>query len=335
MAVIATTYMGIPIPSPIVCSSSPLCHDLGNLHRMEQAGAGAVVLHSLFEEQIVREAVGLHSAMVEGEESYAEATSYFPSFPDNRRSVDDYVSLVIGAKRFLSIPVIASLNGSTRGGWIDTALALQEAGADAIELNIYHLPTDPEESAADVEARYLDLVLALRSRIHKPLAVKLGAQFTAPLHFARSLEAAGANAIVIFNRFYQPDIDVEEMTVVPNLKLSDSSELRLRLRWTALMAGKVGCSIGVTGGVHTATDVVKCLAAGADVAMMTSALLRNGVSHLLMVQSELRRWLEEHEYESVDQLRGCMSHASSPNPEEYERSNYIQVLGSYAAPARR
>jgi len=331
MTRLRTTYLGLELRSPLVASASPLTRELDSLRRLEEAGAAAVVLPSLFEEQIAHEALELDRLMDTGAESFGEALGYFPALDDHPTGPDRYLELVQEAKGALSIPVIASLNGTTAGGWVHHAKLIEEAGADALELNVYLIATDPDHTAADVERRYLELVGAVRETIEIPLAVKLGPYFSAFAHMARELDGAGADALVLFNRFYQPDIDLETLAVAPHLVLSTSDELRLPLRWIALLHGRVGVELAATTGVHTAQDSIKALLAGAQVTMMTSALLHHGPEHLTEVEAELRAWIDEREYASVDQLRGSVSQRAIANPEAFERANYIRELTTYSS----
>jgi dihydroorotate dehydrogenase (fumarate) len=297
---------------------------------MEDAGAAAVVLHSLFEEQINYDSHQLDHFLTSTAHHYAEALTYFPEMTDYGMGPERYLEHVRRSKERLSIPVIASLNGVSSGGWIKYARYIEEAGADALELNIYYIPTDPAMSGAEVERMYLDLVRDVRQHVRIPLAVKIGPFFSSLPHLAKSLADAGADALVLFNRFYQPDLDLEKLEVVSNLTLSDSSELRLRVRWVAILYGRVPLDFALTGGVHTAEDVLKGLMAGANVVMMTSALLKHGVGRLRDVLDHLRLWMEDHEYESVQQMRGSMSQRSVSEPSAFERANYVKVLGSYS-----
>jgi dihydroorotate dehydrogenase (fumarate) len=327
---LTTTYLGKVLCSPLVCSSSPLCEDVGQLRRMEDAGAGAVVLHSLFEEQIRREGLDLDQFLEQGAGGYAEAISYLPDMNSYNLGPEGYLEHVRRSKAALGIPVIASLNGSTPGGWTDYARLIEQAGADAVELNVYYLHTDPERDAAAVERQYEDLVRAVRSCVSIPVAVKLSPFFTAPVALARRLSAAGADALVLFNRFYQPDFDLEALEVVPSLRLSDPSELLLRLHWTAILYGAVTADLAITGGVHSGADAIKTMMAGARVAMLTSALLRHGVDHLKRVRAEMARWMEEHGYAGVRLMQGSMSLRYVAEPGAYQRANYMRVLRSYA-----
>ncbi len=327
---LTTTYLGKTLRNPLVVSPSPLTADLDTLRRMEDAGAAAVVLHSLFEEQINYDSHQLDHFLTSTAHHYAEALTYFPEMTDYGMGPERYLEHVRRSKERLSIPVIASLNGVSSGGWIKYARYIEEAGADALELNIYYIPTDPAMSGAEVERMYLDLVRDVRQHVRIPLAVKIGPFFSSLPHLAKSLADAGADALVLFNRFYQPDLDLEKLEVVSNLTLSDSSELRLRVRWVAILYGRVPLDFALTGGVHTAEDVLKGLMAGANVVMMTSALLKHGVGRLRDVLDHLRLWMEDHEYESVQQMRGSMSQRSVSEPSAFERANYVKVLGSYS-----
>jgi dihydroorotate dehydrogenase (fumarate) len=287
------------------------------------------VLHSLFEEQITLESHYLDANLTQGTESFAESLTYFPDMTGYNLGPDGYLEHVRRAKAAVSIPVIASLNGISTGGWISHARKIQDAGADALELNIYFIPTDPDVTGAQVEQTYVDLVSDVRASLRIPVAVKLGHAFTAMANLARRLDQAGAGALVLFNRFYQPDFDLEALEVVPRLTLSSSWELLLRLHWVAILHGRVRADLAVTGGVHTAEDVLKSMMAGARVTMMTSALLRHGIGHLAEVRHNLVTWMETHEYESIRQMQGSMSHRSVAEPAAFERANYLKVLSSY------
>jgi len=327
---LSTTYLGLTLDSPLVCSASPLCEDLDNLRRMEDAGASAVVLHSLFEEQLTVQSQDLDRFLSEGTESYAESLSYFPQMLEFNLGPDGYLDHIRHAKRVLGIPVIGSLNGVTPGGWVKFARSIEEAGADALELNVYYIPTDPEMDSGTVERRYVDLVRQVRKELRIPVAVKLGPQFTALASLARRLEAAGASALVLFNRFYLPDFNLETLQVEPTLQLSRSSELLLRLHWIAILYDVVIGDLAVTGGVHTATDALKAVMAGASVTMLTSALLQHGIGHLRTIRTDLLRWMEEHDYASIRQMQGSMSLWHVSDPSAFERGNYMKVLRSYA-----
>ncbi len=330
MTDLATTYLGLSLKNPLVASASPLCEEVGNIRRMEDAGAAAVVLHSLFEEQIDFESQHLDRFLSQGTESFAESLSYFPAMANYRLGPDDYLEHIRRAKAAVRIPVIGSLNGVSTGGWIRYAKMIQEAGADALELNVYYIATDTEMTSPQVEQIYLDLVRDVKGTLKIPVAVKLGHAFTAMANLARRLDQAGANALVLFNRFYQPDFDLEKLEAVPSLTLSNSYELLLRLHWVALLHGRIRADLAVTGGVHTAQDVLKAMMAGARVAMMTSALLRNGIGYLAKVRTDLLAWMEEHEYASIRQMQGSMSYRSVAEPAAFERGNYMKVLSSYA-----
>jgi dihydroorotate dehydrogenase (fumarate) len=331
---LTTTYLGLKLRSPLVCSASPLCQDLDALRRMEDAGAGAVVLHSLFEEQITAESEDLDWVLERARDSYAESLSYFPDMADYNLGPDGYLEHVREAKSLLHVPVIASLNGHTRGGWVRYARLLADAGADGLELNVYEVPTDPRRSGQEVEREVVELVRDVTAQITIPVAVKLGPYYSAPVELALQLQEAGAAGLVLFNRFYQPDFDLDRLEVVPSLQLSTPEELRLRLHWVAILYGRIRADLAVTGGVHSGHDVLKALLAGANVAMMTSALLRHGIDHLRKVFNEVRTWLEEREYVSVEQMRGSMSFEAVANPGAYERGNYLKVLRSHALERR-
>ncbi len=330
---LSTTYLGLDLPNPIIASSSPLTENLESLKRLEAAGASAVVLPSLYEEQIEHEAMEVQRLYDYGSESFAEALSgYFPEMEDYNTQTEAYLRHVTDARAALSIPVIASLNGTTRGGWTHYAARLQEAGAHALELNIFLIPTDPYATGADIEKRYLDLVSAVRAEVTIPLAVKIGPYFSSTAHMARQLVDAGADGLVLFNRFYQPDIDLDELRVVPNLRLSDSDELRLPLRWLAILCGKVNCDLAVTTGVHTSEDALKAVLVGANAVMMASALLQDGPQKVTEVLGGMSRWLDDHDYLSLEQMRGSMCLQSAPNPDAFIRANYMKMLVTYTSP---
>ncbi len=333
---LSTTYMNLQLKNPIVASASPLCDSVDKIRLLEDHGVAAVVLPSLFEEQLILEANSMDADLSRGVEAFPESSSFLPELDDYNLGPDGYLELIRSAKQSVCVPVIASLNGVTPGGWVRYAREMEEAGADAIELNIYSLITDPTRSAADVENDYCALVRKLRETLSVPIAVKISHFFSAIANFASRIDTSGANALVLFNRFYQPDLDINQLEVVPSLTLSSPHELLLRLHWTAVIYGHVGADIAVTGGVHHAEDVLKSIMAGAHVAMMTSSLLQNGVAHLDTVRSGMVQWMEEHEYESIDQMRGSMSQQNVPDPAMYERANYMRVLSSYTlrTPAR-
>jgi dihydroorotate dehydrogenase (fumarate) len=333
MADLHTRYLGLELRSPLVASSSPLTGSLDWLRRLEAAGAGAVVLPSLFEEDLAEETEQVDALLATGATG-AEARAGHPDQAGYGAGPSAYLSLVTQAKQTLSIPVIASLNGVSRGGWVRYAARLEAAGADAVELNIYYVSSRPGSSSSEVEWHYLDVVRSVRQAIGIPLAVKLSPYFSSLANLAGQLAEAGAGGLVLFNRFYQPDLDIEAMEVRPALELSSSIELRLPLRWIAILHRRVGVSLAASTGVHSATDVVKVLLAGADVAMMTSALLRHGPDHLRTVEVGLRDWMDGHGYETVDQLRGRLSQRSIPDPAAFERANYLKTLASHPTPSR-
>jgi len=326
---LTTGYLGLKLRSPLVVSASPLAKDIGNLQRMEEAGAAAVVLHSLFEEQIIAEEQGLDRMLSEGAESYAEALTYFPALRSYGMGPDAYLEHVRKAKKAVSIPVIGSLNGVSTGGWIRYAGLIEAAGADALELNIYFLPTSADIEGREIEASYCDLVEAVKSKVKIPVAVKLAPYFTSMANVASRLDRAGADALVLFNRFYQPDFDLEALEVSPQLTLSTSEELRLRLHWVALLSRSIRAELAITGGVHTAEDVLKGVMAGAQVVMLTSALLKNGIAYLKQLEAAVVEWMRWHEYESIRQMRGSMNASAVAEPAAFERANYLKVLGSY------
>jgi len=324
-----TQYLGLELKNPVVASASPLSRTLDNMKRLEDAGAAAIVMYSLFEEQIAHEAEELDHYLRYGTESFAEARSYFPETAEYNLGPGSYVDLLAKAKKSLGIPVIGSLNGISVGGWVNYAKQLQAAGADAIELNVYYIPTDPLLSSADVEGRYLEVLHAVKKAVTLPVAVKLSPFFSSMANMANRLVDAGADGLVMFNRFYQPDINLEQLEVVPEVNLSDSTEARLPMRWIAILHGRVKASLAATSGIHTAADVLKVVMAGADVAMMCSALLKHGPDHLRQVLTELREWMLEHEYVSIQQMKGSMSQKSVADPSAFERANYMKALNRY------
>ena len=329
MVDLSTTYLGLKLKNPIVASSSPLSHKVESVLKLEQAGASAVVMYSLFEEQIIQESLKLHEDLLRGTESYAEALTYIPEIGQYSIGPEVYVEHLRKVKQAVSIPVMGSLNGVSTGGWIDYARKIEQAGADGLELNLYYLATDPDVTGAELEETYFTLVRDVCSQVQIPVAVKLSPFITALPNFARHLVDAGAKGLVLFNRFYQPDIDLEALEVVPNLVLSDADELRLPLRWIAILYGKIKADFGLTSGVHDATGVLKAVMAGAKVSMIASELLQNGVSRIPAILADVQGWLEEHEYESISQARGSMSQASIAEPAAYERAQYMKVLSSY------
>jgi len=327
---LSTQYLGLKLRNPLVVSASPLCKEIANLRHMEDCGAAAIVLHSLFEEQINLESNELDRFLFDGSEVSAESTTIFPDLQNYNIGPDAYLEHIRRAKQTVSIPVIASLNGVSRGGWVRYARDMQQAGADAIELNVYFIPADPAAGSDEIEKHYLDLVKEVRNTVSIPVAVKVGPYFSAFANMAQRLEAAGANAIVLFNRFYQPDFDLEALEVKPALTLSTSSELLVRLHWAAILYGHVHADIDITGGVHTVEDVVKSMMAGARATQLASALLQNGIGYLRPLRNQLEAWLDKHEYESIQQMQGSMSQKNVPNPKAFQRANYMKVLSSYA-----
>ena len=330
---LTTTYLGLELKNPLVASSTPMTGTIEGARSLEEAGIAALVLPSVFEEQIDHEAMEMQRLVEQGAGSFAEALSgYFPEFDDYATRTESYLRHVTEAKEAVSIPVIGSLNGTTNGGWVNYAKRIEDAGADALELNVYLIPTDPETPGSEIEQRYLDLVWEVREQISIPLAVKVGPYFSSIPNMAERLVEAGADALVLFNRFYQPDIDLEELEVVPTVNLSNSQDLLLPLRWTALLRGRVDTQFAITSGVWEADDVVKALLVGADVAMLASALLTKGPEHVVRVLAGLQAWLDEHEYESTDQLRGSMAVGTAPNPDAFVRANYMKMLFTYTNP---
>lgn len=329
MTKLTTNYLGLELKNPLVPSASPLSKDLAHAKRLEDAGASALIMYSLFEEKIAAEQQHLLRFFYEQSLGHSESDSFHP-VPDSLKSYhESYLEHLHTLKQGLDIPVIASLNGTTLGGWTEYAYDLEQAGADALELNIYHLPTDAEQSSSSLENHYLQIVDAIRKKISIPLTVKLSPQFSSPINFIKALETVGANGISIFNRFYQADIDLETLNIVPKIELSTSSESLLRIRWTALLYGQTKMSLAVTGGFHQLPETLKALLAGADVVHFCSALLLAGPDRLSSILGELEHWLEIHEYESVQQLKGSVSYKNAINPSAYERANYLEVLDSY------
>lgn len=328
---LSTTYLGLNLRNPIVPSASPLSHSLDGMKRLEDAGASAIVMYSLFEEQIAHETAELYHYLSYGTESFAEALTYFPEVQQYNLGPDAYVQLIRKAKESLEIPIIGSLNGISVGGWIDYAKKIEEAGADALELNIYYIPTDTMITGTDVEDRYFEVLHAVRKTISIPIAMKLSPFFSSMAYIAKRMDHAGADGLVLFNRFYQPDIDLETMEVAPNVILSTPHAMRLPLRWIAILFGNVRASLAATSGIHTSEDVLKMLMAGADVTMMCSALLQNGPKHITRVLKDLERWMIEHEYASVRQMKGSMSQKNIADPSAFERANYMKALNSYQA----
>lgn len=326
---LTTTYLGLQLDNPLVVSASPLSKKVELVRRLEAAGAAAVVLYSLFEEQISYESRELDHYLSRGTETYAEALSYFPDLEHYNIGPDAYLEHLRRLKRAVDIPIIGSLNGSSAGGWVEYARKIEQAGADALELNIYHLEADRHVNSADLEDSYIRLVRDVRAQVRIPIAVKLSPFFTALPNMARRFADAGADGLVLFNRFYQPDFDLETLEVVPSLTLSTSDDLRLPLRWIAILYGRTPADFALTGGVHTAQDVLKAMMAGAQVAMLASELLARGVERLTDILADLRAWMVEHEYESIEQLQGSMSQRAVAEPAAFERANYMKALNSF------
>jgi dihydroorotate dehydrogenase (fumarate) len=326
---LSTTYMGLNLKSPLVPSASPLSEEIDRIKRMEDAGAAAVVFFSLFEEQLVMDRYELHRHLTAGTESYAEALSFFPEPKELQMGPEGYLDHIRKAKAAVDIPIIASLNGTSVGGWCDYARNIEQAGADALELNIYHIPTDAEKSSAEVEQTYLDILKAVKSSVRIPVAVKLSPFFSNMAYMARRLDDAGANALVLFNRFYQPDIDLDTLDVYPHVLLSTSPEMRLPLRWIAILFGKIRADLAATSGIHDGQDAIKMLMAGARVTMLCSVLIQYGVERLKTVEREILTWMEMNEYDSVRQMQGSMSQKHCSDPSAFERAQYMRALKGY------
>ncbi len=327
---LSTTYLGLKLQNPIVAAASPLSTDIDTIKQLEDAGAGAVVLHSLFEEQLSYEAEELTHYLRHGAESFPEALSYFPEADEYRLGPDEYLEHIRKAKAAVQVPIIGSLNGVSLGGWVEYAKRMEEAGADALELNVYFVATNARLFAEDVDRVYVDILAAVKREVKIPVSMKLSPYFSAMSAFAKRLESAGADGLVLFNRFYQPDIDLETLEVVPSLVLSSPHELRLPLRWIAILRSHVACSLAANSGIASGYDVLKVLMAGADAAQVASVLLRNGVSYIKVMRSDIEQWMIEREYASVEQLKGSMSQAATVEPAAFERANYMKVLNSYA-----
>ncbi|MBN1302609.1 MAG: dihydroorotate dehydrogenase-like protein [Melioribacteraceae bacterium] len=324
-----TKYMGLELKNPIVPSASPLTWSLENVKAMEDAGAAAVVVHSLFEEQLTHESGELDHYLTYGTESYAEATSYFPQPDEFRLGPVEYLDLISDMKKKVDIPVIGSLNGVSTGGWVKYAKNIQDAGADALELNVYYVPTNPDLTGSEIENMYVDVLKAVKENVSIPVAMKLSPFFTSMANMAKKLDNAGADALVLFNRFYQPDFDLEKLEVVPNLVLSTNWEMRLPLRWIAILYSHVKASLALTSGVHNANDVIKVMMAGGDIAMMASELLMNGIGRIGEILEGVKVWMEENEYDSIEMMKGSMSQKSVGEPAAFERANYMKTLQSY------
>jgi len=326
---LTTAYLGLRLKSPLVASSSPLTESLENIQRLEGAGAAAVVLPSIFEEQLTLESNAMDRDLTRGTESFAEALSYFPEYEDYRHGQDVYLAQIRRAKSACSIPILASLNGATASGWVRFAKEIEQAGADALELNTYSLATGYSDTSATIEKGIVSLVRQVKEATSIPVAVKLSPQFTSIPHLAMELDRTGVDGLVLFNRFYQPDFDIENLDVRPKLVLSRPEELLLRLHWVAILYGDLRADLAVTGGIHSAEGILKSIMAGAQVAMTTSSLLAKGISHLTTMQNDLIRWMEEHEYESIRQMRGSLSRRAVPDPSAFERGNYIKTLSGF------
>jgi dihydroorotate dehydrogenase (fumarate) len=327
---LTTTYLGLKLRSPLVVgAAASLTEDIDNIKRMEDVGAAAVVLHSLFEEQLRQEQFELHHHLEYGTESFAEALTYFPEPEIFHVGPEEYLNHIRKAKEMVGIPIIASLNGSTLGGWTEYARQIEQAGADALELNIYYVPTDMDLTGAQVEQNYLDILRAVKAAVTIPVAIKLSPYFSNMANMAKQLSEAGADGLVLFNRFYQPDIDIEALEVQPNVLLSTPQAMRLPMRWIAILYGRIPVDLAATSGIHKANDVLKMLMAGANMTMLVSALLRHGIEHLETVEREMRHWMEEHEYESVKQMQGSMSQINCPDETAFERAQYMKAVQTY------
>ena len=327
---LTTTYLGLKLRTPLVISASPLSEDVENIKRMEGAGAAAVVLYSLVEEQLRHDRLELHERLESGTESFAEALSYFPEPEEFRLGPEEYLKHIAAAKKATHIPIIASLNGSSVGGWTEYARQIQAAGADALELNIYSIPTDMDLSGEVVEDTYINILRAVKSEVTIPVAVKLSPFFSNFANMARRFEQAGANGLVLFNRFYQPDIELESLEVKPNILLSTPMAMRLPMRWIALLHGRLNASLAATSGIHRAADALKMLMVGADVTMLCSTIIRHGFPQIAMIESEMTQWLEDHDYESISQLKGSLSQKNCEEPAAFERAQYMKALTSFA-----
>ncbi|MCL4275017.1 MAG: dihydroorotate dehydrogenase-like protein [Anaerolineales bacterium] len=329
MTNLSTTYLGLKLKNPLVASASPLSKRIDRAKKLEEAGISAIVMYSLFEEQIIHESLELDHFLTRGSDAFAEAQSYLPDGGMYGVSPEKYLNMVAGLKKALSIPVIGSLNGVSKGGWTSYAKCIEEAGADALELNLYYLATDPDLKSEELEAAQVDLVADVRSAIKIPLAVKLSPYITSLPNFAKRLVDAGANGLVLFNRFYQPDFDLDELDIIHNLDLSTSADMRLPLRWISILYGKVNADFALTSGVHTATDVIKAMMAGAKVTMTASTLLNHGEQAVGGILRGVEAWMKEREYESIEQMQGSMAQKNVREPAAFERANYMKVLGSW------
>jgi dihydroorotate dehydrogenase (fumarate) len=326
---LSTTYLGLGLPHPLVTGASPLVDRLDLTRRLEDAGAAAITMHSLFEEQILLERNARYSAFDQSAESFAEALSFFPNPDDYSLGPDEYLEQIRRIKAVVDVPVIGSLNGVTGTGWVDYAKLIEQAGADAIELNVYFLATDPAETGGAIEERIQRIARSVKETVRIPVAVKLSPFFTSVSNVAAQLDEAGVDGLVLFNRFYQPDIDVESLDVAPRLQLSDSSELLLRVRWLAILSGRVRCDLAASGGVHTGLDAIKAVMAGASAVQLVSALLHHGPNQIRKIRDEMIRWMEDHEYESLRQMQGSMNLLRCPDPAAFERANYTRILQTW------
>ena len=325
---LSTTYLGLRLRTPLVASASPLSQEIDGIRRLEEAGASAVVLYSLFEEQLRQENLELEHHLSTGTDSFAEAASFFPQADEFRSGPEEYLKHIQQAKKAVSVPIIASLNGTTVGGWIQYAKLVEQAGADALECNIYSIPTNPDLASSVIEQEYVEILKAVKSAVTIPVAVKLSPFFSNMANMAKRLDEAGADGLVLFNRFYQPDINLDELEIQPNVLLSTPHALRLPLTWVGILYGRIRANLAATSGVHGAEEVIKLLMVGADVTMLCSALLRNGVSHLRYVEAGLLEWMQKHEYESVQQMKGSMSQIRCSNPSAFERAQYMRAVKS-------
>ena len=326
---LTTRYLGLNLRTPLVPSASPLSNEIDGIKRMEDAGASAVVLHSLFEEQVKGELEEVQARMMYGTESYPEALTYFPKPAEFITGPEEYLSKIRKAKESVQIPIIASLNGSALGGWVDYAKKIEQAGADALELNIYFIPTEMDRTAVEIEQDYIDILKAVKSVVHIPIALKLSPFFSNMSHMARRLDQEGVSGLVLFNRFYQPDIDLEALEVKTRVNLSTAQDMLLPLRWIAILYGRVKADLAATGGIHTAQDAVKILMAGADIVMLCSVLMKKGLESIRKIETEMADWLSEHDYQSVRQLQGSMSQRNCPDPAAFERAQYMKTVMSH------
>ncbi len=332
---LTTEYMGMKLRTPLVPSASPLSEDVDNIKSMEDAGAAAVVLHSLFEEQIEQERHDLNFHMTANTYSFPEALTFFPEPSHFHVGPEEYLDHIRKAKESVDIPVIASLNGSSLGGWIDYAIDIEQAGADALELNIFYVPTDIDMISAQVEQTYIDILEVVKERVRIPVAVKLGPYFSNLAHMARRLDTAGADALVLFNRFYQPDIDLKHLEVRPHILLSTPQALRLPLRWVAMLYGRVRADLAASGGIHTGLDAIKMIMAGANITMLCSVLLKRGIEQIGVIEREMLDWMEQYEYESLREMHASMSQRNSPDPAAFERAQYVRALQDFRRPVHR